>query len=394
MYYMLIKMLMYFCILLFFSLIYISDYLLKFKFKRNQKKYQIYSSTLSPYGLKIKCYFDMSKITNYNFGFGSNVFEQLYYTLKAILVAKSILPVHTPFDPQFDEFTLVPYVFCNNNENLFNSTEIAYYIPQIKEKIIPVKRSLSFLCMVMDEFFDEWGMYLFYHHRWSLKENQKPNNTSGDCLSKEYLLPTFLKKPFANYFNTRQHSRLAYLFSTRETKMLLEDSYQNILSTLEDLFQDQPFLLGNKFSLCDASLYGIISTNIRNDEFTSQNIKNKYPRVYNWIINMFSSEVKNKGGYYISNKLKPIFKEMFETLIPIMRKMETLYDPSSLNRNETAFNNNQSLFKINIKNVECKTVVKTFQVYIWRKIKREWLTLNKEEQKEIMKVLPIDEIFI
>jgi glutathione S-transferase len=375
---------------------------------RENKKvsYHIYSSILSPYGLKVKSYFDVCKI-KHTFGFGSSIFLQIYYTLRAILINYNLLPIQTPFDKNMDEFALVPYVFYGQL-NFFDSTKIAYHIPEIKNKIIPDDKATNFVCNLMDEFCDEWGMYLFYHSRWAIKENQEKSFSSGDKLSKKYMLPGFLKKCFTRYFNSRQKARLPYLFSIPSTHKLLEESYDIILFSLEKLLSKQPFLLGDSFTLCDASIYGLIGTNIIQDKFTSMRIKEKYPTVCQWILNIYQDNIhQGNNDYMLSPLLIPLMNEIFETYVPLLKQMEMAYNKTEtingyllsngISRiaiyNQKAFDQKQSLFSVQIKNVKCTTVIKTFQISGWRKLKNEWKNLTEIERDQIRKILPLDADF-
>jgi len=78
--------------------------------------------------------------------------------------------------------------------------------------LIPEDPSIGFIANLIDEAFDEFGLYMVHHMRWVTAAQ---DNDAGKRLSREFkrVLPLGLNKILATRFPHRQVRRLPYLFS-------------------------------------------------------------------------------------------------------------------------------------------------------------------------------------
>ena len=162
--------------------------------------------------------------------------------------------------------------------------------PPASGPLFPEDPAQAFLAHLIDEAFDEFGLYMVHHNRW--KVAALDNGRPGLRLAAEYgsYLPALpgVGKRFGSWFERRQVRRLPYLFSVAPTGFqqpglsesltpparpgfppthdLLEQSWLRYVDACDTILGQQPFLLGARFSLADASAYGQLSMNLTDPE--------------------------------------------------------------------------------------------------------------------------------
>jgi len=192
-----------------------------------------------------------------------------------------------PILTELDELPLVPYLIDPRRNLLFDSSAIADWLDNrpaaTHPKLLPTSGAVRFAARLIDEYFDEMGLYFAHHHRWVVSAS---TNDAGQRLAHEFrtLVPAPFRRRFAERFAARQVRRLPYLFSVAAaeperydlafhrrppgragfppTHELLEEGFRRVLDRVEPVLRAQPFLLGERFSVADASLYGQIAMNL------------------------------------------------------------------------------------------------------------------------------------
>ena len=147
------------------------------------------------------------------------------------------------------------------------------------------------------------GLYLVHHNRWVVSAR---DNDAGARLARE-MRPLFgpLAPLVGHFFPARQVRRLPYLFSVAPpdsarfddlparlrpparagfppTHELLEHAFAELLAALEPVLSRRPYLLGTRFTLADASLYGQLGMN-RTDPSARAWIARAAPATHAWI---------------------------------------------------------------------------------------------------------------
>ena len=194
------------------------------------------------------------------------------------------------FNPTLDEYPAVPFLSHDGKHFQYDSSSIAHWLDSRKNPhqsaLFPEKPALRFIAQLIDEAFDEFGLYLVHHMRWvgSAKSNQM-----GKLLAKEFRRalppagPWYLSKSFPR----RQVRRCPYLFSVApakyksgmpksltpphrkgfpETHRLLNQSWNEYLAGMESILSKQDYLLGDQFTIADASAYGQLAMNLVDPE--------------------------------------------------------------------------------------------------------------------------------
>jgi hypothetical protein len=165
-----------------------------------------------------------------------------------------------------------------------------------------------------------------------------------------------------------------------ETHSLLETALSKLLKALETILSRRPYLFGNTFTLADASLYGQLGMNLT-DSAAAMYMENIAPNTFNWLSKIrqgeFSQHAQSKpdASLALHDDFKPLLTEIQRSFIPLMQQNESAYE-SYLKKgktvfNEKVFNQGRALYRGSIDGKPFKTAVKSFQVAVWRKLKRQ-----------------------
>lgn len=316
-----------------------------------------------------------------------------------------------------DEYPLVPFLVTPEKEVLYDSSALAHWVDQRTDRgasrLVPDEAALRFVCDFLDEAFDEFGLYMVHHNRWKLAAGD--NDHPGRRLAREYarLLPPGVGSVFAGWFERRQVRRLPYLFSVAPegyrvaglpaamtppslpgfppTHDLLDRSWERTLAAIEAILSQQPYLLGQRFTLADASVYGQLSMNLT-DTAAARRLGELAPRTLSWLGDIRDRRhVGSTGPLALSPLLADLLGVVLDTFAPLMRANEAAYEKHRIQGatvfNEKAFDAGLALFDGEILGHPYRHVAKTFQVRIWRKLRQHWLTLDRDARDLVISSL-------
>jgi glutathione S-transferase len=384
------------------------------------KPWIIYGSELSPFTLKVIACFEYHRIP-YRFLFEEgNTWENIKIQVRKEALVKGVIPLTWPQMDEDDEFPLVPYVFGPDKQNLYDSTAIAEWI-ELNQLGTPRESLLNhhnpaidFVIRLIDDYADDYGLYMVHHNRW--KVSAKTNN-AGKRLARELRTIVGPAQPIvANNFSVRQIERLPYLFSVAPegfhieglkskkqppshldfppTHQLLEQSFENLLLACESILKQQPYLLGDRFTLADASLYGQLGMNMK-DPTAAARIQDLAPITYKWISRISDGQFESHDSgndIELKNNIKPLLAEICRTYVPLMNQNLDAYNQLKKQGNhlfnEKAFDNNKAIYAGEIDGTPFKSVAKSFQAKTWRQLKNRWNNLSDQEKQLVSDFLP------
>lgn len=306
--------------------------------------------------------------------------------------------------PELDEYPAVPFYSFDRQQFFYDSTSLALHLdahPQCHEaKLLPSDPALRFICELIDEAFDEFGLYMVHHNRWvtSAKTNRMGVVTGAE-FSK--LFPIGLGSLIAWQMPRRQVRRCPYLFSVAPadfdagvtasltppsragfppTHGLLDEAWRAYLAAMEGILAQQPYLLGDRFTLADASAYGQLSMNLI-DGAAAQLLEQLAPLTYHWLCNIRDGKhIGSRGDLYFSDGLETLLAVISETFIPLMQQNAQAYDTAiaegEILFNEAAFNKGRALYLGSLLGRPFRAVVKSFQVSVWRHVEQNWIALE------------------
>jgi glutathione S-transferase len=378
------------------------------------RNYDIWGSELSPFVLKVRALCRYASIETRLLPSDGRYLENLDAALRVERIKRGRIELTYPRMTLLDEFPLTPFLLGKGGENLYDSTAIADWIDahfiQPGAKLIPEDPVLEFSARLIDEYFDEFGLYLVHHNRWVTAAH---GNDAGDRLAHEYrsLVWRPLRPTFSRWFSARQTRRLPYLFSVADpetpiqglarnrqpparkgfppTHDLLDDSFRRLLAALEVILGDSPYLLGDRFTLADASAYGQLCMNTQDRE-ADDLIAAQAPTTHAWIVRIRDGEM-NRAHASGSAELRMgpgfevLLEEICRTFVPLMRQNETAYQRhlavGETLFNEAAFDKGRGLYKGTLDGHPFRSVAKTFQVKVWRRLLDLWWSLAPADRE-------------
>jgi hypothetical protein len=316
-----------------------------------------------------------------------------------------------------DEYPAVPYYTRDGDNFYYDSTGLAHHLDAHLEcnnlPLVPSDPTLRFVCQLIDEAFDEFGLYMVHHNRWivSAKTNQM-GIVTGREMGK--LLPIGFGRFITWSMPRRQVKRCPYLFSTapqgfdagvsraltppsREgfppTHDLLNDAWRHYIDALETLLQHQPYLLGDRFTLADASAYGQLSMNLI-DGAAADLLKSLAPTTHAWLCGIRDgAHVGSTGELYLSDYLQALLAIVGATFIPLMQQNCHAYESAKAAGetlfNEAAFDQGRSLYCGELLGYPFRSVAKSFQVAVWRDLCVAWQALEPVSQANLSTQFPV-----
>lgn len=310
--------------------------------------------------------------------------------------------------PALDEYPGVPFYTEDMRHFYYDSTSLAQHLDQHPARhstaLIPPDPQLAFICQLIDEAFDEFGLYMVHHMRWVGSTQTTP---MGAMTSREMrpLLPPGFAPLVAAHLYRRQAARCPYLFSVApdgydagvsrnrtppprpgfpSTHALLDEAWRGYLAAMEHLLAQQPYLLGERFTLADASAYGQLGMNLVDPEAIAL-LEALAPRTFLWLCAIRDHQHREQGGSLaLTPALQPLMQMISRTFMPLMTQNEIAYDEAIASGetlfNEAAFERSRALYDGHLLGYPFRAVVKTFQVRVWRELKASWMGLDSKDR--------------
>lgn len=323
----------------------------------------------------------------------------------------------------FDEYPAVPFYTEDRRTFHYDSSSLAQHLDAHPGRhaapLVPSDARLAFICQLIDEAFDEFGLYMVHHMRWVGSARSTP---MGAVTARElrHILPPGYESLMARRLYRRQAARCPYLFSVAPadydagvsrdrtapaiagfppTHALLEEAWRGYLFSMENILSAQPYLLGERFTLADASAYGQLGMNLIDPEAIAL-LRKLAPRTYLWLCDIREHKhCKEQGQLSLTPALRPLMRMITTTFIPLMQQNEIAYEQALASGealfNEAAFEQRRALYGGELLGHPFRSVVKTFQVRVWRELKASWHALDAQDREALeTELLPDASLFL
>jgi glutathione S-transferase len=377
----------------------------------------LWGSELSPFALKLRALLAWAHVP-YEWLPANGGRWRNYRMLARIERAKRRhTVVRHPATTPLDEYPLVPYLVAGDRVH-YDSSSIACWLdahhPAPGGPLVPAEPVLGFVVRLIDEAFDEIGLYLVHHRRWV---TSAATNDAGARLAREVrlVLPPFTGVRFGRAFAERQVRRLPYLFSvapeghtapvrpalvppTRPgfppTHALLDRIWEWYVDTLAVPLATRPFLFGDRFTLADASVYGQFGMNLA-DPTAAEELRARAPRLDTWLQTLTAdAHAGSAGPLGLHDDLTPLMRTIGATFVPLMIQNERAYLAARATGerlfNERAFDRGRALYDGTLLGRPFRAVVKTFQVQVWRELQAAFAGLDAAGRTRVMALLDVE----
>ena len=382
-------------------------------------RHVVWGSELSPYTLKLRALLTAAAVPYRDLPAEGRRLENLR-CIRLIERGKRRRAIERwpALDP-LDEYPLVPFLIVDEQRVLYDSSALAAWLDHTQApprgSLIPDDPALGFVTRLLDEAFDELGLYLVHHARWV---TSALTNDAGARLAREFarVLPPGLQPVMARRFARRQVRRLPYLFSVAPpdlhipglppeltppsrpgfppTHALLDELRGAVLDAVEGVLVRQPFLFGERFTLADASVYGELGMNLK-DPTAAEDMRRRAPTTFRWLCAIRDgAHAAGAGPLALADTLRPLLELVDRTFAPLMAQNEAAYEAArtagETRFNEWAFDHGRALYDGVLLGHPFRAVVKTFPVRVWRDLRAAWSALDAEARARVRHVLPGD----
>ena len=348
-----------------------------------------------------------------------SIVQGLRFNRRVLRLKAGRLPLTYPARDELDEFPLVPFLFTDDGSNIYDSTAIAEWLDEHhgtdSRRLIPEDPACELVARLIDDHFDEFGLYVAHHHRWVTSAK---DNDAGERVAEEMAraLPGPGRRQFGRWFARRQVRRLPYLFSVApagyaqeglpkgltppnrpgfpETHELLNEAFARSLDLVESVLRERPFVFGSRFTLADASVYGELGMNT-SDPSAERIIAERAPTLSAWLERLHGQganklEDGDEPAPAHIEALGPLLSEIVRIHVPLMEQNERAYErhraAGQTRFNEAAFDRDEALYDGQLLGHPFRSVAKTFQVKSWRALKDRYRSLDEADRS----ALPVD----
>lgn len=377
--------------------------------------------TASPYQLKMQALADYADIPWQRRPDQVRPWQALLTLLRLKLALKlGRVQKYPELIKNMDEYPAVPFYRLDGSGLYYDSTGLARHLDALeipRNPLLPQEPATRFLCQLIDDAFDEFGLYMVHHNRWvvSAQTNRMAETTVKEL---RYTIPPPSRKTVQGKLARRQVRRCPYLFSvapegydcgmpatltppSREgfppTHDLLDTSWRRYLEAMEHLLNRQAFLLGERFTLADASAYGQLGMNLV-DGRAADLLQELAPRTHQWLCMIRDGEHRGSHGELAATEhLQPLLSCIADTYLPLMQQNQAAYENAKSQGqqlfNEPAFDRNEALYDGTLMGTPFRSVVKTFQVVTWLELKMQWQVLDESTQQQLNTKFPSIQAF-
>lgn len=385
------------------------------------ESWALWGSALSPFALKVEALLRFARLPYRWMPAEGRFLGALRLARRRERLVRGRLPLTWPPHDLLDELPLVPFLFGPRGENLYDSSAIGAWLDARghtrASTLVPAGDAvLAFAVRLVDEACDEVGLYLAHHRRWVLSAR---DNDAGVRLAREMrpLLGPFAAR-LAHTFPARQVRRLPYLFSVAPegadfgdlperlrpparpgfppTHALLDSLHAALVAALEPLLVRQPFLFGDRFTLADASLYGQLGMN-RADPSADASLRRDAPALHAWVERLAQGDFtahRPGGELALGREHAPLLGWIADAFVPLMQQNHAAWARhragGETRWNEDAFRAGRALYDGVLLGHPFRSVAKTFQVRVWRDLRRAWDALGDEDRADLAALLPPD----
>jgi len=318
-----------------------------------------------------------------------------------------------------DEYPAVPFYRPAGGTFQYDTSAIARWLDDESQAstLFPSAPGLHFIAGLLDDAFDEFGLYMVHHKRWvsSARDTGMPEFSAREM---SRLLPRVLSNRLLEALPRRQVRRCPYLFSVAPegfdagvapartppsrqgfppTHGILDSAWRTYVLAVDECLRTQPFLLGERFTVADASAYGQLSMNLI-DPTVAEELGDIAPRTLRWLLDIRDGgHVKAAGELRLTDALAPLLEAVMNTFAPLMAQNQRAWEKACQDGqtlfNEKAFNRGEALYEGELLGQPFRAVAKTFQVPVWRDLCHEWQRLEQGERNRLQPLLPRWELF-
>jgi len=254
-----------------------------------------------------------------------------------------------------------------------------------KHALLPKDPVVAFLTRLLEDYADEWMWRPAIYYRWMHAEDRKLYKT---MFVKEFLGGAWgWGGPFTWLAGklVHKHQRDKFLYGdgmTEQNREHVESIYINTLDRLEVIFQQQPYLLGDKPCLADFGFFGSMFWHFGNDPTSNRIMQERAPAVYEWTARLWNMRPEKADGMEFNTNgdvplgWEPLLKDMCENYLPY------------LELNAINFDKGQKKFDLSSEGYLYPNVnTSPYRVYCRERLQSFLNTMSLDDQRKVQRIL-------
>jgi glutathione S-transferase len=260
------------------------------------EKYRIFGAEMSPYSVKVRAYFRYKGIPH----------EWLSRRQ------------HEEEFQKYARLPIVPLVVTPDGTGIQDSTPIMEKLDAVfpEPSIHPEDPALAFLSALIEEFGDEWGNKLMFHHRWYTKPDQLATALvlarGADPYGDSKMVDRMAEK-----IRERMTGRGHFVGSSDATAPLISGYLDRLLEILAPHLESRNYLFGARPAFADFGL-GLQVYEMALDPTAGSIIRARTPNVLAWAYRM--TEPRNDGPFEswgdLHQTLEPLLLYIGDNFLP------------------------------------------------------------------------------
>ncbi len=251
--------------------------------------------------------------------------------------------------------------------------------------IYPAGPVQKLVALLFEVYGDEWMVIPAMHYRWSYEENRRFAMQEFGRLSMpeespeaQAALGEKLAEPFAG--------ALPYLGVSKETIAGVEASYLEFLADFSAHLADHPFLLGDRPSIGDFSLYGSLYAHLYRDPYSGRLMKERAPAVADWVERMTNPEPKS-GGFLaddeIPRTLEPMLQRMFSEQGPVLSNtIDAVAQWAKENEGDSPLPRSIGKHDFSIGGCRGERSINPYHLWMWQRAYDQYQSLSTESRSQ------------
>lgn len=314
--------------------------------------------------------------------------HESYFTgkLEAYLRAKGIPYENIPFTMEklqevaaHTGFVQIPQVECPDGSWLVDTTMMIEYLDRLYPEPVtaPADSAANFIALLLEDYADEWLWRPAMHYRWSY-----PN--SAELMSSWLAehMPQSDANPADNkaFFYQRQLGTFVEGDGvTSDTREAVESSYFHALDSLEAIFAQRDFILGDRPTQADFGFMGPMFRHFFCDPDPARIMRERAPGVQEWVARMWNM---NPQRFTAAAQIEAIPGDLEQLLAPVT----AVYLPYLL-ANQHAVIAGQEQVSYEALGVVWDEPTKPFRLWCLDRLREHYQQLGEQDRQRIAAVL-------
>lgn len=235
-------------------------------------------------------------------------------------------PMHFPGDKKKLEKQLgvmqLPSVQMSDGRWMTDSTKmIEWFEAQLPgEGIVPTDPLQAFICLLLEDWADEWWWRPAMHYRWHYPEGARFASWHlATELMGNHPAPVWVKRRVLCH---RQRSGYTTGDGITPANVgAVEADVMRLLAQLQRIFTDRPFLFGDRPSLADIGFSGPFFRHFALDPVPLEIIRQQAPAVLEWVARLWNTRLEDCQGQWlegIPDDLGPLLDEIGSAYLPYL----------------------------------------------------------------------------